>query len=128
MYGIRSTPARLIALILLALGAVSLAAATAAAHDNGGAYKTYGNDRHWHHYDKRYWKRHGHAGVTVFAWKPVGGWPSYGYRRMHSACHGVVGHGYDHFGRRATFGGTMCYDRAGRGYVVPGSRYVIRYF
>ena len=40
----------------------------------------------------------------------------------------VVGKGRDHFGRRAKFGGTMCYDRFGYGYVVAGSRHVIHYY
>lgn len=44
-----------------------------------------------------------------------------------SACHNVSKDGYAH-GRNARIGGTMCYDRYGQGYVVPGSRYVIHYY
>ena len=124
MYGIRSIPARIIILTLVALGVVSLAAATAAAHDDHrGGYKKYDSDRRWHHYDQRYWKKHGHHGVTTYGWKPA-----YGYKRNFPGCRPVVSHGRDHFGRRAKFGGTLCYDRIGNPYVVPGSRYVIRYF
>jgi hypothetical protein len=66
--------------------------------------------------------------VTVYAWKPVGHRPAYHNRRIQAACHPVVGHGRDHFGRQAKFGGTMCYDRFGNGYVVAGSRHVIHYY
>ena len=129
MYGIRSKPARFIVLALVALGVATLAAATAAAHDDHGVvYRKYDSDHRWHAYDRRYWKKYGHSGVTVYAWKPVRAWPGYEYRRTYATCQAVVGNGYDHFGRRARFGGTMCYDRAGRAYIVPGSRYVIRYF
>ena len=46
------------------------------------------------------------------------------YRR---GCHAVTKTDY-WYGRKAKIGGTMCYDNYGRGYVVPGSRYVIHYY
>ena len=80
--------------------------------------------------NRKYWRKHGRHGVTVQAWKPAAPPPRPAYKpyRAKGACHPVVGHGSDHFGRRAKFGGTMCYDRRGHGYVVAGSRYVIRYY
>ena len=41
-------------------------------------------------------------------------------------CHATTGSGY-YNGRPAQFGGTMCYDQYGRGYVNPGSRYFMGY-
>jgi hypothetical protein len=41
-------------------------------------------------------------------------------------CQATVGTGY-YQGRPAQFGGTMCFDRYGRGYVTPGSRYFMGY-
>ena len=78
----------------------------------------------------KYWRKYGNHGVTVQVWKPIGPPPRPAYKphRVQGACHPVVGKGADHFGRRAKFGGTMCYDRYGYGYVVAGSRYVIRYY
>ncbi len=42
-------------------------------------------------------------------------------------CQDVVTDGYFR-GRYAKLGGTMCYDRAGNGYMVDGSRYLIHYY
>jgi len=114
MYDIRSKTAKTTALaaLILGLGAIT---APATAHDD-------------HYYGHRYWQNHGHHGVRGYAWRRA--YPR-GFHRYHwvdAPCHPVVGYGHDHFGRRAEFGGTMCYDRFGRGYVVPGSRYLIRYF
>jgi len=83
---------------------------------------------HGHRYNHSYWRKYGHPGVTVYGWKPYGHWSGYTQFRIDSSCHPVIGTGRDHFGRRAEFGGTMCYDRFGRGYVVADSRYVIRYY
>lgn len=84
--------------------------------------------RRGNRYNHSYWRKYGHPGVTVYGWKPYGRWSGYTQFRIDGSCHPVVGHGRDHFGRRAKFGGTMCYDRFGRGYVVADSRYVIRYY
>lgn len=84
--------------------------------------------KHGRRYNHSYWRKHGHHGVTVYGWTSRSHRSGYGRHRVGGACHPVVGKGRDHFGRRAKFGGTMCYDAYGRGYVVAGSRYVIRYF
>ena len=42
------------------------------------------------------------------------------------ACQGVTFPGREH-GRNATFGATRCYDVHGRPFLVPGSRYLVRY-
>lgn len=79
-------------------------------------------------YNHSYWRKHGRHGVTVYGWKSHGHRSAYPNYRLGASCHPIVGHGRDHFGRRAKFGGTMCYDHYGRGYVVAGSRHVIRYY
>lgn len=91
-------------------------------------YKNGHRSSYRHHRSRAYWRKHGHHGVSVYAWKPRSHRPAYTQRRIHAACHPVVGNGRDHFGRRAKFGGTMCYDRFGYGYVVAGSRHVIHYY
>ncbi len=48
------------------------------------------------------------------------------YRQYQKSCHPVSKTVTDRHGRYQDIGGTMCYDRAGRGYVVSGSRYHIR--
>lgn len=60
---------------------------------------------------------------------------AYGYRPRHGAnrgysrpCHAVTKIGYDGYGRRAKFGGTMCYNHYGRPYIVVGSRHIIHYY
>lgn len=140
MYGITSKTAIFAGLAGLALGVAASASPAIAGDRHHHGHGKYDDSRyraapkygHGHGYARRYghryWRKHGHHGVVVHAWRPVGHRPSYHSRRIHAACHPVVGHGYDHFGRRAKFGGTMCYDRHGRGYVVVGSRHVIRYF
>ncbi len=66
---------------------------------------------------------------------PYYGYGAYSYSGQHSShqsrqrrCHPVTGIGRDRYGRRAKFGGTMCYDRYGSSYIVPGSRHVIHYY
>ncbi len=52
----------------------------------------------------------------------------YGQGRIKSRnCHRVTKTGYDR-GRKAKFGGTMCYDAYGKSYIVRGSRHVIHYY
>ena len=70
-----------------------------------------------------------------YPYYPSYGYGSYSYYGHHSShqsrqrrCHPVTGTGYDRYGRRAKFGGTMCYDRYGSSYIVPGSRHVIHYY
>ena len=128
MYGITSKPARILVAGLVVLGVVTVAASAIAHDDRHGVYRKYDKDHRWHGYDRRYWKKYGHHGVTVYSWKPTGHWAGYRGRTVRAACHPVVGNGRDHFGRRAKFGGTLCYDRTGQAYIKPGSRHVIRYF
>ena len=45
----------------------------------------------------------------------------------HRGCHQTSKIGYRH-GRKAKIGGTMCYNRYGKGYIVSGSHHVIRYY
>lgn len=127
MYGITSKTAIFAGLTALALGIAAPAAAGDRHHGGHDAYGKHSRSDHGR-YGHRYWHKHGHHGVAVHAWRPARHRPPYQARRIHAACHPVIGHGRDHFGRKAKFGATMCYDRYGRGYVVAGSRHVIRYF
>ncbi len=74
----------------------------------------HGYDRHYRYRDRRHYRdryrqrRH--------------------YRRHGYGCHPVSKIGYDHYGRRVKYGGTMCYDHDGYGYIVPGSRHIIHYY
>ena len=49
------------------------------------------------------------------------------YDRRHTrSCHPVSKTVRNHYGRYQDIGGTMCHDRGGHAYIVPGSRYKIR--
>jgi hypothetical protein len=48
------------------------------------------------------------------------------YRQHKRSCHPVSKVVSDPHGRYRDLGGTMCYDRSGHAYIVPGSRYRIR--
>ena len=70
-----------------------------------------------------------------YPYYPSYGYGSYSYYGQHSShqsrqqrCRPVTGIGRDRDGRKAKFGGTMCYDRYGSSYIVPGSRHVIHYY
>lgn len=132
MYGIKSRTATFATILALAIGVAAIATPAAAGgvpDHRGYGYTTAGYDKGYrHHHDRRYWHRHGHPGVTVHVWRPARAVPPSWRHRVATSCHAVVGKGHDHFGRRAKFGGTMCYDRYGRGYIAAGSRYVIRYY
>ena len=56
------------------------------------------------------------------------GHKSHGYKSAPRACHSVTKIAYDAYGRRAKFGGTMCYDAYGAAYILPGSRHIIHYY
>ena len=62
-----------------------------------------------------------------YLFQGLAGGPVYG-GAVSRACHPTSKTGYDAFGRRARIGGTMCYNRDGRPYVVEGSRYIIGYY
>lgn len=64
-----------------------------------------------------------------------GGRHLHGDRKLHGkgivrhggrACHDVVKVGH-YRGHKALVGGVMCYDRHGRGYVLDGSRHLVKY-
>lgn len=70
-----------------------------------------------------------------YPYYPYYGYGSYSYYGHHSShqtqqrrCHPVTGIGRDRDGRKAKFGGTMCYDRYGNSYIARGSRHVIHYY
>ena len=73
-------------------------------YDNGYDYGRHAWHGHRHHKKHRRFKR----------------------RHYVDSCHAVRKKGYWH-GYYAVIGGTMCYDRRGRAYIVRGSRYLIRY-
>jgi len=131
MFGIGTKSARLVATATLALGigAAGLPAVAEAGDDHrhrGGGHRFQGHHHNPHHH---YRHHHGyrHSGVVVHLWNPYPR-PVIHHYPVATACHPVVGHGQDAYGRRAKFGGTMCYDRFGNGYVVAGSEHVIHYF
>ena len=43
-----------------------------------------------------------------------------------NACFPVTKYGYNDYGRQVLIKATMCYDRFGKSYVVPGSRRIVR--
>ena len=94
----------------------------------GGIY------RHGQHYGygkhgvRRHYRHGGHGYVKPYAGrgyaKPHHKGAGYAHR---DRCQQTSKTGYHH-GRKAQIGGTMCYDRHGRWYIVPGSRYVMHYY
>jgi hypothetical protein len=139
MLGIGTKPARLIAVATLVMGVGAVGVpATAEAGDNHrrhGSHKFHGHQKHFkhghfrrHHGHHRQFHKRSHHGFAVHVWRPNLHAPVVHHHWVTRACHPVVGHGLDAFGRQAKFGGTMCYDRFGNGYVVAGSQHVIHYF
>lgn len=56
-------------------------------------------------------------------------YPQYrSYTQVIRPCQQTSGIGYDDRGRRARFGGVMCYDTYGSPYIVQGSHFIIHYF
>lgn len=124
MFGIGTKSARLVATATLALG-IGAAGLPAAAEAGDGHRHHGGGHRFEGHYPR--YPAYRHSRVVVQLWNPYPQ-PAFQPYVAAAACHPVVGHGVDGFGRRAKFGGTMCYDRFGNGYVVAGSEHVIHYF
>lgn len=85
-------------------------------HYDGGKHRHYKKRHARKHRTKRH-DRHGHGGY---------GYAGKGYAKHSYGCHPVSKVKWHH-GRKARFGGTMCYDQYGNGYVVPGSRYLVGY-
>ena len=107
-------------------GAGSLIPAPASANDY-----VHGHHRHHgHHHGHHGLHRHGfHFGYGIAgilgAFRPH---PHRYYAPVYRLrCHPVITTEF-RYGRLAEIGGTLCYDRFGRAYIVPGSRYVIRYY
>ena len=65
------------------------------------------------------------APVVRFGWAPI---YRSGYRYNPNHCHPVSKKGYTRNGRKVKFGGTMCYDKHGHGFILNGSRHIIRYY
>lgn len=144
MFGIGTKSAKLIAAAALALGlgAVGLPSAAEAGDDHrrhgrhggyhgshyGGHHYNKHRSHHRHHAHRHHRRGHWRSGVTVHVWDPFPPRPVIRHYPAVRPCHPVIGHGFDQFGRRAKFGGTMCYDRYGNSYVVAGSQHVIHYF
>ena len=75
-------------------------------------------------HDRTYYSRPIRPPAAVSA-RPAS--PTFGYgKQVRRDCKPTTGSSL-HQGRRATFGGTFCYDGDGRGYIVPGSEYLIGY-
>ena len=87
-------------------------------------------------------KGHGHHSHRFHKHRKFHGGHFHGKRHLHGgrkphrkgvvrhhgrhACHDVVKVGV-HRGHKALLGGVMCYDRHGRGYILQGSRHLVRY-
>lgn len=81
--------------------------------------------RHWKPQKQRHWRHRHHRRPAHRQGRPRhrGSWD---YGPAARACHPVQRINYFH-GRKALVGGILCYDRRGRGYVLRGSRHIIRY-
>ena len=84
-------------------------------HDNSGKHR---HVRKHHARKHRYEHSFKHHGGDDHVRK--------GYVKRNSGCHPVSKVRWDR-GRKARFGGTLCYDAYGNGFIVPGSRYLIGY-
>ena len=64
------------------------------------------------------------------AYRNYQGLHTYGYggSSYRRSCHPVSKLVYGAYGHRKRIRGTMCYDKSGYGYVVPGSRRVVGYY
>ena len=123
--------------LIAALSTAALLLASAPAWAGGG----YGYGHHGHGY-RVHGHGHGHGAIVVGAL--VGGlvlghlltrpayYPEPRYypppppRLVLGNCRPTTGTGYLN-GYPAQFGGTMCFDQFGRGYITPGSEYFIGY-
>ena len=112
--------------------------AWAGGYGHGGYGYSYGG-HHGHGYHRSYGHYHSDD-AAIFAGILAGGLilgylltrPSYrapvtyAPRPVLGNCQATTGTGY-YYGRPALFGGTMCFDGYGRGYIAPGSRHFIGY-
>ena len=90
--------------------------------------KHHKHHKHWRHHRHGHHHKHQNGGFFL-SFGSRGPIVHYGPNHDQYArkCHGVVTDGYFN-GRYAKVGGTMCYDRAGNGYIVDGSRYLVHYY
>jgi hypothetical protein len=104
-------------------------------HGHGGYH---GHGHHGYHYRYRGHHRDGDyaLGLVLLPFAYLFGYSQgqydsgrhYGSYDRAWGCHPVVKVDYDRFGRRAKFGGTMCYNDYGEPFIVPGSRHIIYYY
>lgn len=83
----------------------------------------HGDDYHSHDYGKRHHSHHDHTGHEHYT---NSGYQMNEYHDYTSHCWPVQKQGYWK-GRKALVGGQMCRDSGGNSYVVPSSRYLIKY-
>jgi hypothetical protein len=91
-------------------------------HSRSGAYgrhsylgRNYGY-RNSHNYQKHSYPNYNHNNYSSYSRAPS-------YKKP---CHDVFKTTVDHYGQYHKTGGTMCYDRYGKAYIVSGSRYQIQ--
>ena len=125
----------------LVAGSMLLLLASAGAAAGSKLFISFGS--HGYGYQSRY---HGHAGHhhkqgyrenrrpktrlgSGYARKPHSNHKGFATHAGKGAlgCHPVSKWVTDHYGNHTKVGGTMCYDHYGQGYVIPGSRYLIKH-
>lgn len=92
----------------------------------GPSHHQYNQDYRHHGRQQAQWRgqKKGHK-VVIQQHK----YPQYrSYAQVVRPCQQTSGIGYDGRGRRARFGGVMCYDTYGAPYIVQGSSFIIHYF
>ena len=87
-----------------------------------------GHHAHRKHHAKRHYggRYHHRKGYAVGKHRHRHGYRGKGRAKHAYGCHPVSKVRW-YRGRKARFGGTLCYDPYGHGYIVPGSRYLIGY-
>lgn len=93
-------------------------------HIGSGHYRIHGKANRGHGLRRQHRQYRRHGGHRFGGYRS----PGLGHRYFRSprGCHPVSRHVYNRFGDPIKLRGTMCYDRYGRGYIVPGSRHVYR--
>jgi len=105
------------ALMAILSMAAALVPATASAAGVSFSFGFHGGHPGGHHASRHHYGDHArHHGRS-----------HHGYRGGRHHCRKVSKHGYWH-GRPARIQGTMCYDRYGNPYIVPGSRSLLDYY
>jgi hypothetical protein len=140
MFGIGTKFAKIIAIAILALGTGMGMVALSASARAGDGYWRHDDDDHYHRgyeHGRRFYhprpvpyRYRGPAPyrIVIRAWRPYPYRPVIRPGFIAAPCQPVIGRGFDQFGRPAKVAATMCYDRFGNGYVVPGSERIIHRF